>query len=394
MGANDLMIPGVIESIAEMRELRHRIHALPELGFEEFQTSDLVAEKLQAWGYEVPSRPWRHRRGRHAAQGHRLEVDRPARRHGRLADPGEHRPPPYASTVPGKMHACGHDGHTATLLAAAKHLASHGQFDGTVRVIFQPAEEGQGGARVMIEDGLFEKFPCDAIFAFHNMPGTPVGKFGLRAGAFMPSSDTVNIKVQGRGGHGSAPHLSVDAVTAAAYIVVALQSIVSRNTDPRQMAVVTVGAIHGGNAPNVIADSVEMRLTVRALSPQVRAQLRDRITEIAHSQAKVLGATAEVDYQWRYPVLHNDAAMTDFARQTVVDWLGEDATGRPTWSNFTGSEDFAFMLEKRPGCYLIIGNGDGEGGCMVHNPGYDFNDAILPIGASYWVKLVQRFLAA
>lgn len=392
MGSNDLMIPGVIESIAEMRELRHRIHAHPELGFEEFKTSDLVAEKLEAWGYEVhrglggTGVVGTMRRGKGSKSiGIRADMDAlPIQEKTGLS---------YASTVPGKMHACGHDGHTATLLAAAKHLATHGQFDGTLHLIFQPAEEGQGGARVMMEDGLFEKFPCDAIFAFHNMPGTPVGKFGLRAGAFMPSSDTVNIKVQGRGGHGSAPHLSVDAVAAAAYIVVALQSIVSRNTDPRQMAVVTVGAIHGGNAPNVIADSVEMRLTVRALSPQVRAQLRDRITEIVHQQAKVLGATAEVDYEWRYPVLHNDAAMTDFARQTVIDWLGEDALV-PDMEQLTGSEDFAFMLEKRPGCYLIIGNGDGEGGCMVHNPGYDFNDAILPIGASYWVKLVQRFLAA
>jgi len=392
MGSNDLMIPGVIESIAEMRELRHRIHAHPELGFEEFKTSDLVAEKLEAWGYEVhrglggTGVVGTLRRGKGTKSiGIRADMDAlPIQEKTNL---------PYASTVPGKMHACGHDGHTATLLAAAKHLAAHGQFDGNVHLIFQPAEEGQGGARVMMEDGLFEKFPCDAVFAFHNMPGTPVGKFGLRSGAFMPSSDTVNIKVQGRGGHGSAPHLSVDAVAAAAYIVVALQSIVSRNTDPRQMAVVTVGAIHGGNAPNVIADSVEMRLTVRALSPQVRAQLRDRITEIVHQQAKVLGATAEVDYEWRYPVLHNDAAMTDFARQTVIDWLGEDALV-PDMEQLTGSEDFAFMLEKRPGCYLIIGNGDGEGGCMVHNPGYDFNDAILPIGASYWVKLVQRFLAA
>jgi hippurate hydrolase len=391
MGSKDLLVPGVLDSIPEMRELRHRIHAHPELAFEEFRTSDLVAEKLAEWGYAV------HRGLGGTGVIGQLKRGSGTRTIGLRADMDalpilEATGLPYASRVHGKMHACGHDGHTATLLAAAKHLAAHGNFDGTLNLIFQPAEEGQGGARVMIEDGLFDKFPCDAIFAFHNMPGFPVGQFGMRAGSFMASSDTVIVKVQGQGGHGSAPHLAVDSVVVAAHIIVALQTIRSRNVDPREMAVVTVGAIHGGNAPNVIADSVEMKLTVRAYNPAVRAQLKERITEIVHGQAAVLGAKAEIDYQWRYPALLNDPEMTAFATDVVREWLGDEALV-PDMQPLTGSEDFAFMLEKRPGCYLTIGNGDGEGGCMVHNPGYDFNDAILPIGASYWVRLVERFLS-
>jgi len=295
------------------------------------------------------------------------------------------------------MHACGHDGHTATLLAAAQHLAQTRQFDGTLHLIFQPAEEGAGGGRKMVEDGLFKLFPCDTIFALHNMPGFPVGQFGFRSGSFMASSDTVNITISGKGGHGSAPHLSSDPVVASAHIILALQSIVSRNVDPREMSVITVGAIHAGNAPNVIPDSVDLRLTVRAYNPQVRQQLRDRITEVVHGQAATLNCRATIDYQWRYPALINHDDPTVFARQVAADWLGEDgiiADLQP----LTGSEDFSFMLQECPGCYLIIGNGIGDthgtGGCMVHNPGYDFNDACLPIAASYWVKLVEKFLGA
>jgi hippurate hydrolase len=390
MGHHDLMIPGVLDSLPEMTALRHRIHAHPELAFEEFQTSDLVAERLAAWGYEV------HRGLGGTGVVGTLRRGAGPRSVGVRADMDalplhEKTGLPYASRIEGKMHACGHDGHTATLLAAAKHLAAHGRFDGTVHLIFQPAEEGHGGAKAMIDDGLFEKFPCDAVFAFHNMPGLPTGKFGFRSGVFMASADTATIKIQGRGGHGAAPHLSVDAVTVAAYVVIALQSIVSRNVDPRQMAVVSVGAIHGGSAHNIIADSVELRLSVRAYSAEVRQQLHDRITEIVTQQARSLGATADIDYRWVYPPLVNHEAMTDFARQVAVEWLGQEALV-PDMDQITGSEDFAFMLEQRPGCYLVIGNGDGEGGCMVHNPGYDFNDAILPVGASYWVKLVERFL--
>jgi hippurate hydrolase len=303
---------------------------------------------------------------------------------------------PYASKVPGKMHACGHDGHTSILLAAARVVARERSFDGTLHLIFQPAEEGLGGGRRMVEEGLFERFPCDAIFALHNMPGFPVGKFGFKEGPFMASSDSVTVTVTGRGGHGSAPHLAADPVVAAAHIIVALQTIVSRNVDPREMAVISVGAIHGGDAPNVIPGSVLMRLTVRAYRPEIRAMLRERITQLVQAQAATLGVTAEVDYHWRYPALVNDDEPTRFARQVALDWLGEDGL-LPPLAPLTGSEDFSFMLERCPGSYLIVGNGEGEhhrtGGCMVHNPGYDFNDAILPIAASYWVQLVRRFLA-
>ncbi|VVE22737.1 amidohydrolase [Pandoraea horticolens] len=381
----------ILEHDASMRALRHQIHAHPELAYEEFQTSNLVADKLTEWGYTV-SRGI----GGTGLVG-TLKVGDSPRTLGIRADMDalpiqEATGKAYASRHTGKMHACGHDGHTATLLAAARHLAKTRDFDGTLHLIFQPAEEGLAGAKKMIEDGLFERFPCDAVFAYHNMPGFPAGKIGFRAGPAMASSDTVIIRVHGRGGHGSMPNASVDAVLAASYIVVALQSIVSRNVDPRRMAVVTVGAIHGGDAPNVIPDSVELRLSVRAHTPQVREQLRERIVELVNAQAAVFGARAEIDYRWRYPALINDAEMTEFARQVALDWLGPQGL-MEDFEPLTGSEDFSFMLEKCAGSYLIIGNGEGEGGCMVHNPHYDFNDALLPIGATYWTRLVERFLS-
>ncbi|WP_294375748.1 MULTISPECIES: M20 aminoacylase family protein [unclassified Pseudacidovorax] len=378
-----------------MVALRQRIHAHPELAYEEHATSDLVAERLAAWGYEV------HRGLAGTGVVGTLRKGQGTRRLGLRADMDalpiqETTGLPYASQVAGKMHACGHDGHTSILLAAARVIAQQADFDGTLHLVFQPAEEGLGGGRRMVEEGLFERFPCDAIFALHNMPGFPAGKLGFREGPFMASSDTVHVTVSGRGGHGSAPHLATDPVVAAAHIVVALQTIVSRNVDPREMAVVSVGAIHGGDAPNVIPGTVTMRLTVRAYRPEIRAMLRERITALVQSQAATLGVQAEVDYHWRYPALVNDVASTRFARQVAADWLGEDGLLHDL-APLTGSEDFSFMLEHCPGSYLIVGNGVGEhhhtGGCMVHNPGYDFNDAILPIAASYWVELVRRFLA-
>ncbi|WP_428003856.1 M20 aminoacylase family protein [Acidovorax sp.] len=379
-----------------MVALRHHIHAHPELAFEEFATGDLVAARLAEWGYTV------HRGLGGTGVVGTLRLGSSPRVLGLRADMDalpihEETGLPYASTHQGKMHACGHDGHTAILLAAARHLAKERPFDGTLHLIFQPAEEGLGGGRKMIEDGLFEQFPCDAIFALHNMPGHPVGTFGFMGGPFMASSDSVTITVKGRGGHGSAPHLAADPVVAAAHIVLALQTIVSRNVDPREMAVISVGAIHGGDAPNVIPGSVLMRLTVRAYRPEIRAMLRERITALVQAQAATLGVQAEVDYHWRYPALVNDVASTDFARQVALDWLGEDGL-MPNLQPLTGSEDFSFMLEQCPGSYLIVGNGVGDthgsGGCMVHNPGYDFNDACLPLASTYWVKLTERFLAA
>ncbi len=384
------VLPGIRAIEAEMVALRHRIHAHPELGFEEFVTSDLVAECLQAWGYAVHCGlggtgvvgTLRHGEGR--ALGLRADMD--------ALPIQEATGLPYASKLDGKMHACGHDGHTATLLAAARYLAEHKPFKGTLHLIFQPAEEGMGGAREMLNDGLFERFPCDAVFALHNMPGHPVGKFGFLPGPFMASSDTVTIRVNGRGGHGAVPHKAIDPVVVCASMVMALQSVVARNVNPLDMAIVTVGAIQAGKAPNVIPDSAEMRLSVRALKAEVRDLLQTRITALAHAQAESFGARAEVDYDRRYPVLVNHSAETELAREVAREWLGEEGL-IDNMVPLTGSEDFAFLLEQRPGCYLIIGNGDGEGGCMVHNPGYDFNDACLPLGATYWVKLAERFLA-
>ncbi|RZF31443.1 amidohydrolase [Paraburkholderia sp. UYCP14C] len=388
---NTMVIPaGIAEVEQEMIALRHSIHAHPELAYEEFATGNLVAERLEEWGYTV------HRGLGQTGVVGQLKLGNGARRLGLRADMDalpihETTGLPYASKLPGKMHACGHDGHTAMLLAAAKHLARDKSFDGTLNLIFQPAEEGLAGAKKMLDDGLFEQFPCDAVFAMHNMPGFPTGKLGFMPGSFMASSDTVIIKVIGRGGHGAVPHKAVDPVVVCAQIVLALQSIVSRNIAPLDMSIITVGAIHAGEAPNVIPETAEMRLSVRALRPEVRDHLQQRITEVATGQAAVFGARAEVDYQRRYPVLVNDAAMTALARQVAVDWLGEDGLIRDM-QPLTGSEDFAFLLERCPGSYLIIGNGDGEGGCMVHNPGYDFNDACLATGAAYWVKLAQTFL--
>ncbi|WP_368620436.1 M20 aminoacylase family protein [Paraburkholderia sp. BR13444] len=388
---NTMVIPaGIAEIEQEMVALRHSIHAHPELAYEEFATGDLVAERLREWGYTV------HRGLGQTGVVGQLKLGNGTRRLGLRADMDalpihETTGLPYASKRPGKMHACGHDGHTAMLLAAARYLAHEKSFDGTLNLIFQPAEEGLAGAKKMLDDGLFERFPCDAVFAMHNMPGFPTGKLGFMPGSFMASSDTVIIKVIGRGGHGAVPHKAVDPVVVCAQIVLALQSIVSRNIAPLDMSIITVGAIHAGEAPNVIPETSEMRLSVRALRPEVRDHLQQRITEVATGQAAVFGARAEVDYQRRYPVLVNDAVMTALARQVALDWLGEDGLIRDM-QPLTGSEDFAFLLERCAGSYLIIGNGDGEGGCMVHNPGYDFNDACLATGAAYWVKLAQTFL--
>jgi hippurate hydrolase len=370
----------------EATALRHRIHANPELGFEEFATSDLVAECLEKWGYEVTRGLGATgvvgtlRRGPGPSLGLRADMDAlPIEEETNLA---------HASRNAGKMHACGHDGHTATLLAAARHIAQSASFSGTLHLIFQPAEEGKGGAARMIEDGLLEQFPCDAVFAMHNMPGIPVGKFGFLSGPFLASADTVTVRVNGRGGHGAVPHKAVDPILVCCAIVMALQSVVSRNVDPQETAIISVGSIHAGAVSNVIPQSAEMILTVRALKREVRELLEQRIAEVVHGQAASFGATAEIDYLRLYPVLVNSEAQTELARDVARSWLGEEHLVddlRP----LTGSEDFAFVLEKCPGSYLVTGNGDS---LPLHHPGYDFNDDVLAIGATYWVKLVERFL--
>jgi len=376
--------------------LRRDIHHHPELAFDEHRTSELVASRLKEWGYEVERGlggtgvVGRLRRGNGTRQlGLRADMDAlPIDETTGLA---------YASSHQGVMHACGHDGHTAMLLAAAHHLALRGRFTGTLNLVFQPAEEGGGGALRMMQDGLFDKYPCDAIFAMHNMPGVPQGQLVLREGAAMASSDYVTVTLTGIGGHGALPHRTADPVVAAASIVMALQTIVSRNIDPLQMAVVTVGALHAGKANNVIPQSATMELSVRALDREVRALLEQRIKSVIAAQAESFGVSASIDWRPGYAVLVNTPEETDFAREVAVELVGAE---RVTLQGpaLSGSEDFAFMLEKVPGSYLLIGNGagegDGHGACMVHNPGYDFNDANVAIGSAYWVLLAERFLAA
>ncbi len=388
------VLDGIAQSAPEMVALRRQIHANPELGYEEFATSDLVAERLARWGYQV------HRGLGGTGVVGTLRCGTGTRRMGLRADMDalpmlETTGLPWASRNPGRMHACGHDGHTATLLAAAQLLAVTRNFNGTLHLIFQPAEEGLQGGRKMVDEGLFAQFPCDAIFAFHNEPGFPAGRFGFLPGVIYSSSDTAVITVHGKGGHGAMPHTAVDPILVAAHLVLALQTLVSREVDPNDMAVVTVGSLHAGQAPNVIPASAELKLSVRARRPEVRQFLRDRITAMARAQAEVHGARAEVDYQWKSPPCINDAGVTAFAQRVALEEMGEKAL-IPDMAPLQSSDDFAFMLNTVPGCYFIVGNGDGKPGtgpgCMVHNTGYDFNDDILPTTASFWVTLVTRYL--
>lgn len=382
----------MIQRSGDIAAVRHDIHRHPELGFQEFRTSELVAERLEAWGYEVE-----RGLGETGVVG-RLRKGNGKRRLGIRADMDalpiqEETGLPYASTQPGVMHACGHDGHTTMLLAAAQYLAEHGRFSGTLNLIFQPAEESLGGAKRMIEDGLFRKYPCDAVFAMHNMPGVPQGRLLFREGAAMASSDYVTITLTGRGGHSAMPHLAVDPVVAAASIIMALQTVVSRNADPQQSGVVTVAAVHAGKANNVIPNSARLELSVRSLSRDLRQKIERRIKEIVLAQAQSFGVDAQVDYKEGYSVLVNTPEETEFARQIGRKLVGEENIVAQC-DALTASEDFAFMLEECPGCYLFIGNGeDGmPGGCEVHNPGYDFNDQNLPVGAAYWALLAEEFL--
>lgn len=381
----------------EIRALRQQIHQHPELAFEEMHTAELVAGRLEAWGYTVTRGV-----GKTGVVG-TLKVGEGTRSIGIRADMdalpiAEDTGLPYASVHAGKMHACGHDGHTAMLLGAAQQLAKTRSFAGTVHLYFQPAEEKgfDSGASAMIEDGLFERFPCDAVFGMHNHPGVEQGTFLLRPGPFMSASDRVTITVNGVGGHAARPHLTVDPVVVASSIVMALQTVVARNIDPDEVAVVTVGSIKGGFANNVIPDTATMLLSVRSFSAAVRERLRQRITDLVHAQAQSYGATADVRYVMGYPVVDNDAEQTAFAAEVARELVGDEHVITPA-DRVMGSEDFAFMLQQRPGCFIRLGNGVGarvgEGGCMVHNPRYDFNDANLPVGAAFWTRLVERFLS-
>ena len=381
------------EAIEEFIGLRRDIHQNPELAYEEHRTSALVAERLRHWGYTVTTGlggtgvVGQLVRGQGQARiGLRADMDALPIQEANTTD--------WASCKPGLMHACGHDGHTAMLLAAAQMLAVSTHWTGTLNLIFQPAEEGGGGALRMMQDGLFEQFPCDSIFAMHNMPGFPQGQLVFRSGPTMASSDYLTVTLQGQGGHGAMPHRANDPIVAAASLIMALQTVVSRNVDPLQPAVVTVGAIQAGKANNVIADQARLEISVRALDPQVRVAMRERLHTLIAQQAASYGVTAHIDWRDGYAVLVNDAQQTERALAVARKHFAQDqilAQG----PMLTGSEDFAFMLEQVPGCYLFIGNGAGDdaGACMVHNPSYDFNDHNIAVGASYWIALVHELLS-
>lgn len=380
------------ENFEAFAAIRRDIHRHPELGFEERRTSATVEQLLTKWGYQV-----------HTGYGTTglvgvLQKGDSQRKIGIRADMDalpirENTNLPYSSVHDNVMHACGHDGHTAMLLAAAKYLSEHGEFSGTLNLIFQPAEESLGGAKKMMDDGLFNHHPCDAIFGVHNAPGFPQGQFLFRDGAAMSSSDYVTITITGVGGHGAHPHLAKDPIVATASIVMALQTIVSREVNPSHLAVVTIGAMNAGHINNVIPQEAVLKLSVRSLNPDVRALLETRIKALVKAQAESFGVRADVLYERGYPVLVNSVNETDFARAAAVEFAGQDNVVHQTPPRL-GSEDFAFMLEDIPGCYLFIGNGDGDkaGSCAVHNPKYDFNDNNLITGGAFWAFLAERYL--
>ena len=376
----------------ELVGIRRHIHQHPELSYEEVDTAALVAERLESWGYAVT----RNIGGNGLVAT--LRAGSSTRSIGVRADMDalpihEMTGLSYASEHQGKMHACGHDGHTAMLLGAALQLARTRRFDGTVNLIFQPAEEAgfNSGAEQMLKDGLFERFPCDAIFGMHNHPGVAAGTFMFRAGAFMAACDTVKIKVIGKGSHAARPHLSVDPLVAASSLVMVLQTVVSRNIDPMETAVVTVGSLHAGHAANVIPEHATMELSVRSFKPEVRELLEQRIRALVQSHAESYGARAEIEYIRGYPVLINSEAETEFARQIAVELVGADKIIAP-FGPIAGSEDFAYFLQQRPGCFVRVGNGAGQP--MLHNAHYDFNDDNVTVGAAYWTRLVERYLHA
>jgi len=375
---------------AELTSWRHDIHAHPELGFEETRTAKLVADRLASFGIEV------HRGvGRTGVVGV-LRAGRSKRTLGLRADMDalpieEANTFGHRSVHGGRMHACGHDGHTTMLLGAAKVLAETRAFDGTVNFIFQPAEEGLGGARAMIADGLFERFPCDAIFGMHNRPSLPIGAFAVRAGPMMAGGGFFDIRVSGKGAHGARPETGVDPVIVAAHIATALQTIVSRNVSAVETAVVSVTRIQAGDAYNVIPESAVLGGTVRAFSHAVMERVEIGLKRIAKGVAEGLGARAEVDLRWLFAPTINDPVQAEVAAGVCAALVGVEHVDRDP-ALIMASEDFSYMLERVPGCYINIGNGEGETSCEVHNPSYDFNDRALPLGVSFFVRLVETRL--
>ena len=377
---------------ADMTAWRRDIHAHPELGFEETRTAGRVAALLEACGIAVTRGV-----GRTGVVG-TLKVGSSARTIGLRADMdalpiAEGNAFAHRSTHAGRMHACGHDGHTAMLLGAATQLARSKHFDGTVHFIFQPAEEGLGGAKAMIDDGLFRRFPCDSIFGMHNRPKLEVGRFAVKSGPMMAGGGFFDIRVTGRGSHGARPESSVDAALVAAQIAVSIQSIVARNLSPLDSAVVSVTRIHAGDAYNVIPQTAELGGTIRAFSRATLDAVAAHLKRVAEGTAAAYGATAEVDARLIFAPTINDAEQAEFAAGICTQLVGEANVERNP-PLIMASEDFSFMLEQVPGCYLNIGNGTGESGCEVHNPAYDFNDRALPLGAAFFVRAVETRLAA
>ncbi|MFN7153747.1 MAG: M20 aminoacylase family protein [Acidovorax sp.] len=395
------VIDSIVTQAASIAAVRRDIHAHPELCFEEVRTADVVAQKLTEWGIPI------HRglgktgvvgivKGRDGgasgrAIGLRADMDAlPMQEFNTFA---------HASVHKGKMHACGHDGHVAMLLAAAQHFAKHRNFDGTVYLIFQPAEEGGGGARVMIEDGLFEQFPMQAVYGMHNWPGMPVGTFAVSPGPVMASTSEFKITLRGKGGHAALPHTGIDPVPIACQMVQTFQTIISRNKKPVDAGVISVTMIHAGEATNVVPDSVELQGTVRTFTVEVLDLIEKRMRQVAEHTCAAHDATCEFEFVRNYPPTINSPAEAEFARKVMATIVGEERVlaQEPTM----GAEDFAYMLQAKPGAYCFIANGDGAhremghggGPCMLHNPSYDFNDDLIPLGATYWVKLAEEWLA-
>jgi amidohydrolase len=392
------LIESILADAAAIAAVRRDIHAHPELCFEEQRTSDLIARQLTDWGIAVHRGMARTgvvgliRNGSsERAVGLRADIDAlPMTEHNSFAHASRHR---------GKMHACGHDGHVAMLLAAAKHLSRHRDFDGTVYLVFQPAEEGGGGAREMMRDGLFEQFPMEAIFGAHNWPGMQVGQFAIKNGPCFASSNEFKLTIHGKGGHAAMPHDGVDPVPVACQMVQAFQTIITRNKRPIDAGVISVTMIHAGEATNVVPDTCVMEGTVRSFTLEVLDLIERRMKEIAEHTAAAFGARCEFEFVRNYPPTINHPRETEFVRRVMAELVGADNVQEfePTM----GAEDFSFFLQHKPGAYFLIGNGDGShrdgghgmGPCMLHNPSYDFNDDLIPLGATLWVRIAEQWLA-
>ena len=386
-----------LDFLDDLVAIRRDLHAHPELAFSEVRSADLVARELAAYGLEV------HRGLAKTGVVGILRKGRSARAVGLRADLDalpldEKNDFAHRSTHPGQMHACGHDGHCAMLLGAARYLAQQRDaidFDGTVYFIFQPAEESEGGARVMLEDGLLAKYPLDAIYGLHNWPGIAVGEMAVMPGPVMAGTCAFEIRVQGRGCHAAMPDLGVDTLVAASQLVLALQTVVARNVPPCEAAVVSVTQIHGGEAWNVIPDDAVLRGTIRSFKPEIQQLVERAIERLSSGIADAFGARITVDFDSRYPPTVNSVAETELCRRVAADVLGDDAVRKNELPSMA-AEDFAYLLQVKPGCYVWLGNGlkgsARHGGCALHNPHYDFNDDILRIGVSYWVKLVEHAL--